>query len=109
MLVNYSRWDRFVANVDANRTSPLGKLVGDDELFREPETAVDSYAQAWAWTYFLIKWHPKEYVAYLKSIKEQQILGQPDPKRRVAEFKKYFGSDYDTLEDDFFRKMRQIE
>ena len=84
--VNYARWDRFLDNLDADRVPPLRRLVADDELFRNPETAVDSYAQAWAWNYFLIKWRPKEYAAYLKAIADQPVLGQPDPKQRVARF-----------------------
>jgi hypothetical protein len=107
--VNYSRWDLFLDNLDANRVQPLARLVGDDELFRQPDTAVDCYAQAWAWNYFLIKWHPKEYAAYVKAIKDQPVMSQPNEKRRLADFRKYFGADFDALEDDFFRKMRRIE
>jgi hypothetical protein len=107
--VNYARWDRFVDNLDQNRVPPLSQLVADDELFRQPETAVDSYAQAWAWNYFLIKWRPKEYAAYLKEVKEQPLLRPADPKRRIAEFRKFFGDDFNVLEAEFFRQMRRIE
>ena len=107
--VNYPRWNRFVENLEVERVLPLTRLVGDDEPFREPDTAVDCYAQAWAWNYFLIKWHPKEYAAYLKAIKDLPLLSQPNEKRRLAEFRKHFGADFDALEDDFFRKMRRIE
>jgi len=107
--VNYARWDRFLENLDEDRVPPLSRLVADDELFRHPETAVDSYAQAWAWNYFLIKWRPKEYAGYLKEIKDQPLLTPPDPKRRLAAFRKYFGSDFDELEDEFFRQMQRIE
>jgi hypothetical protein len=107
--VNYSRWDLFLENLDAGRVPPLSRLVGDDELFRQPETAVDSYAQAWAWNYYLIKWRPKEYAAYLAAIRDQELLTPPDPKRRLAEFRKHFGPDFDKLEEEFFRQMRRLE
>jgi hypothetical protein len=107
--VNYSRWDLFVENLDAGRVPPLRRLIADDELFRNPETAVDSYAQAWAWNYFLIKWRPKEYAAYLKTIADKPVLTQPDPKQRVADFRKHFGQDFDALEDEFFRQMRRVD
>jgi hypothetical protein len=103
-VVNYPRWDRFRDNVDAENVAPLGRMVGDDELFRDPKTAVDMYAQAWAWNYFLIKWRPKEYAAYLKSIAAKPVLVAEEPKRRVAEFRKHFG-DLQKLEDDFYRQM----
>ncbi len=107
--VNYARWDLFVENLDADRVPPMRRLVADDELFRNPETAVDSYAQAWAWNYFLIKWRPKEYAAYLKTIADQEILSQPDPKQRMAHFRRHFGEDFEALEDEFFRKMRRVD
>jgi hypothetical protein len=107
--VNYSRWDRFVANYDAGLTPPLERLVADDELFRDPNTAVDSYAQAWAWNYFLIKWHPEEYAAYLKTVAAGEMLAPADPKKRLADFRKHFGADLDALEDDFYRRMQRIE
>ncbi len=107
--VNYARWDRFVANLDAGRVPPLSDLVSDDELFRQPDSAVDSYAQAWAWNYFLIKWHPKEYAAYLKDVAAQEPLSQPAPKVRKAMFVKHFGADFASLEGEFFRRMRRIE
>jgi hypothetical protein len=107
--VNYARWDRFLDNLDAGNVPPLTKLIADDELFRHPETAVDSYAQAWAWNYFFIKWRPKEYAAYLKDVAAQEPLSQPIPKVRLAMFRKHFGSDFAALEDEFFRQMRRID
>jgi hypothetical protein len=107
--VNYSRWDLFLENLDAGRVSSLEELVADDTLFQYPDTAVDSYAQAWAWNYFLIKWRPDQYAAYLKAIAKQPLLTPPDPKRRLAEFRKHFGDDFEQLETEFFRRMRRIE
>jgi hypothetical protein len=107
--VNYARWDRFVENLDMDRVPPLTQLVANDDLFRHPETAVDCYAQSWAWNYFLIKWKPKQYAAYLKDVAKQQLLSQPDPKLRLAMFRRHFGDDFATLEDDFFRQMSRIE
>jgi hypothetical protein len=107
--VNYARWDLFLKNLEADRVPSLRRLVADDEMFRHPETAVDSYAQAWAWNYFLIKWRSKEYVAYLKTIADQEILAPPDPKKRLADFRRHFGDDFDALEDEFFRQMRRLD
>ncbi|HEX6961931.1 MAG TPA: DUF1570 domain-containing protein [Lacipirellula sp.] len=106
--VNYARFDRFVANYEAGRVAPLVRMLGDDDLFRQPETAVDSYAQAWAWNYFLIKWKPKEYAAYLKMLSEKPLLVDDDPKTRVAEFRKFFGGDLKALEDEFYRRMSRV-
>lgn len=107
--VNYSRFDRYLDNHDAGRVAPLAQMIGDDQVFREPETAVDSYAQAWAWNYFLIKWKPKEYAAYLKMLAGKPLLVEDDPKRRVADFKRHFGNDLAELEAEFYRRMDRVK
>lgn len=107
--VNYARWDRFVDNVANQRTATLERMIGDDELFRDPETAVDAYAQAWAWNYYLLKWRPKEYAAYLKAIAAKPVLVVDSRKERMDEFRKHFGQDLGKLEDDFFRRMDRVK
>lgn len=107
--VNYSRFDRYVDNYDAGRVTPLARMIGDDQVFRDPETAVDSYAQAWAWNYFLIKWKPKEYAAYLKMLAAKPLLTEDAPRKRVAEFRKHFGDDLEELEAEFYRRMGRVK
>jgi hypothetical protein len=107
--VNYSRFERFIDNYDAGRVAPLAKLIGNDDLFRDPETAVDSYAQAWAWNYFLIRWKPKEYAAYLKMLRDKPVLVEDEPPKRVAEFHKHFGEDLKALEAEFYRRMQRVK
>ncbi|MDC0935437.1 DUF1570 domain-containing protein [Pirellulales bacterium] len=107
--VNYSRWNRFKDNYNANRVFDLETMIADDELFRNPETAVDGYAQTWAWNYFLIRSRPKEYVAYLRDIAAKPLLARDTPADRVADFKRHFGDDFNALEADFFRHMSRID
>jgi hypothetical protein len=107
--VNYSRLDRFSDNLASRRVSPLKQLVSDDELFRKPDTAVDSYAQAWAWTYYLIKWKPKEYAGYVKLLRDKPVLREDPPAKRLAEFKQFFGDDLQGLEADFYRRMERVK
>jgi hypothetical protein len=107
--VNYSRFDRYLDNYDAGRVTPLARMISDDQVFRDPETAVDSYAQAWAWNYFLIRWKPKEYAAYLKMLAEKPLLVDDDPKKRLAEFRKHFGADLEHLEAEFYRRMDRVK
>jgi hypothetical protein len=106
--VNYPRWDRFRDNEARGKVAPLARLISDDQLLREPKTAVDGYAQAWAWNYYLITWHPEEYVAYLKAIAAKPILQQDTPQQRLAEFRQHFGDDLEALEADFYRRMARI-
>jgi len=107
--VNYSRWDRYRKRVNAGQAIPMKKLVLDDKLFRDPHTAVDAYAAAWAWNYFLIKWHSKEYVGYLKTLAEKPQLILDDKGARLADFRKHFGNDLTALEEEFFRRMAKLK
>ena len=107
--VNYSRFDLFHDNYDAGKIIPLERMLTDDKLFQTPETAVDSYAQAWAWNYFLIRSRPKEYAAYMKTIAAKPVLVEDKKGQRVKEFRAAFGDDLKSLEDDFYRMMNRVK
>ena len=107
--VNYPRWDRFRNNEAASRVAPLERMIGDDKIFSSPDTAVDCYAQAWAWNFFLIRWHPKEYAAYLKSLAARPLLTPYPPKERLAVFREHFGDDLRELEEEFYRRMDRVK
>jgi hypothetical protein len=107
--VNYSRFDLFRDNYNAGKIVPLERMLSDDKLFTTPETAVDSYAQAWAWNYFLIQTRPKEYAGYLKMIAEKPLLLEDKKGQRVREFRQHFGDDLAELENAFYRKMDRVK
>jgi hypothetical protein len=107
--VNYERWDRYRENANADRAAPLRALIADDNRIRNPRTAVDAYAEAWAWSYFLITWHTNSYVAYLKMLEEKPLMVVDDKQTRLADFAKHFGSDFQKLEEEFYRRMSRIE
>lgn len=107
--VNYSRWDLFRRNVNAGKERGIESLIATDKRIKEPRTAVDAYAASWAWTYFLMKWHPKEYAAYLKTLAAKPLLQMDDPATRLADFRKHFGADLHALEEDFFRRMSRVD
>jgi len=106
--VNYSRWDRFRKNVRNGKAASLKTLIADDNRLRHPSTAVDGYAEAWAWNYFLIKWHPKEYTKYLAALAKKPLLIQDDRETRLADFQEHFGENLQDLEAEFFRRMDKV-
>lgn len=107
--VNYDRWDRYRDNADAGRLGTLEEMIASDARFRNPRTAVDAYAEAWAWTYFLAKWHEQEFVAYLKLLAAKPVLTIDDEKTRMQDFTQHFGKDLRALEDEFYRRMSRID
>jgi hypothetical protein len=106
--VNYSRLDTFRENLVNWRDGSLKKLLADDRLLRDPHTAVDAYAAAWALCYYLVKYHPDQYVAYLKMLSEKRPLLQDGPQTRLDEFRRYFG-DPDALERDFLKQLDRVK
>jgi hypothetical protein len=107
--VNYDRWDRYREDANNDQVGTLRALIVDDARFRNSKTAVAAYAEAWAWTYFLITWHTDEYVAYVNALSAKPMMATEGKAARLAEFTKHFGSDFDKLEDDFYRRMSRIE
>ena len=90
------RLETFRKNISNWHEGSLEALLRDSRRFRDPRTAVDAYADAWALNYYLIKYEPKAYTEYLKMLAEKPPLVDQTPAARMADFRKYFG-DLDKL------------
>lgn len=92
-------------------TRPAGmlvELISTDELFRQPRTAPQAYAEAWAWNYFLIRQKPREYEAYLKMLSAKKRLIYDEPAERLTQFQAVFGDDLQQLDREFLRYMQKV-
>ena len=86
--VNYPRLEKFRTNLGSWHDGSLEEMLRDSKRFRDPHTAVDAYADAWALNYYLIKYQPKAYTAYLKDLAEKRPLIDDDPQaapRRIPQ------------------------
>jgi len=106
--VNYPRLATFRRNLPRWRRDSLVTLVANNQRFRDPRTAVAAYADAWALSYYLIKFRKKEYAAYLKMLADKPPLAEADSGTQLAEFKQYFG-DLKSLERDFLKQMSRLQ
>ena len=106
--VNYPRLEKFRTNLGSWHDGSLEEMLRDSKRFRDPHTALDAYADAWALNYYLIKYQPKAYTAYLKDLAEKRPLIDEDPNQRLAEFRKHFG-DLHKLEQDFLKQMSRVK
>jgi Protein of unknown function (DUF1570) len=106
--VHYTRLERFREYLTRRPAGSLKSLIADDKRIRDPETALDAYAEAWALNYYLIRQNPKEYSAYLKQLAEKQPLLWDDPAARLKEFQAAFGEDLNRLDADFLRQMQRV-
>jgi hypothetical protein len=106
--VNYPRLETFRANLPNWHDGSLVEMLRDSKRFRDPQTAVAAYANAWALNYYLIKYAPKSYAAYLKGLSEKRPLIDDTPQKRLAEFQNRFG-DLSKLEQDFLKQMSRVK
>lgn len=96
----------------ALRTRPAGAfetLLSEDKQFRDPATAADAYAEAWALNYFLLQTKADAYVKYIQALAEQTPLVTVTPAERIAQFKQFFGDDLTALEAEFLRYLRSVD
>jgi len=105
--VNRPRLYRFRRDLSKRDSESLVSLVSEDTRLRNPRTAASAYAEAWALTNYLIRRHPKEFVAYSKMLSEKGRLLWDKPEERLAEFQKHFG-DIEELERNLVRQMRAL-
>lgn len=90
------------------KADSLQTLISSDERFQDAELVLDTYAEAWAFTYFLIKTHRRQYEEYLSLIAARKPLIWATPEERLKVFQSVFGEDLARLDQEFLKYMRQI-
>jgi hypothetical protein len=103
-MVNQGRLANFHDYLRQRPPNSLETLLTSDDRFRLPKQAGDAYAEAWALTYFLIRQHPKQYVAYLQLLSEKKPLLVDTPRTRLQQFTQTFG-ELRPLDTEFVRYM----
>lgn len=107
--INQLRLDTFRDYCRQRRpANSLESMLADDKRFRDARLAGDAYAEAWAFNYFLLRQHSKEYFAYLHVLSQKSRLIWDDPAARLAEFKQAFG-DLQSLDQEFLRHMSKLQ
>ena len=102
-VVNPSRLGDFEKYLTSRPADSLSLLIADDHRFRNSDTAVAAYAEAWALNYFLLQVHPREYVQYLKHLAEKQPLVWSSPEERIKEFEASSGLSLIRLDAELIR------
>jgi hypothetical protein len=106
--VNYPRLEAFRRNLPKWQAGTLESLLVDNHRFRNPSTALAAYADAWALNYYLMRYQPQEYAAYLKKLAAKPPLVEDSPETRLADFRTHFGSLAD-VEAQFLKQMSRVE
>jgi hypothetical protein len=105
--INRTRLAQFRDYLPRRPANSLATLLVDDRRFRDPQQALDAYAEAWALNYYLLKMRGKEYVAFLQRLAEKSPLVWDSPDARLREFKHAFG-DVNKLEADMLKQISRL-
>ena len=105
--INRHRLTGFRKYRQKNKKASLKTLLSEDKRFRDSKTSGDAYAEAWTLTYFLLRAHQKELVAYLEMLSQKKPLAYDSPEVRLHEFEQHFG-ELEKLEADFLNYVRRL-
>lgn len=106
--INRPRLAAFQRNLRQRGDTDLLNLIADNQRLRNVETAADAYAEAWALSYYLIRKHPRDFVAYLQMLAAKNPLVWDDRATRIEEFKSFFGDDIGQFDEEFVRDMSRL-
>jgi hypothetical protein len=79
-----------------------------DKRYQSRGAVLNSYAESWCLTYYLMKHKPEDFVDYLKTLAAKQPLFEDTPEQRRALFERHFGS-LPSLDQDFLRQTRKLK
>jgi hypothetical protein len=105
--VNRYRYDQFRRFLSERPDDSLSTLIASDDRFRQADTALDAYAEAWALNHYLIQRRPKDYIAYLKRMAQRSPLMYDTPEQRLANFAEVFGDDFGALDTQLVRYVQR--
>jgi hypothetical protein len=104
-MVNQQRLARWR---ESHSRELLARILVDDEVFRDPATALDAYAEAWGLAFFLLKTRRKESADYLARLGRRGPVSDDSPQQRLADFEAAFGGDVESLEPALVRFLSQL-
>lgn len=103
--INFLRMGPLLHYFRRRPADALKSMIMFDKPFRGP-AALDMYAQAWAFNYFLLNQHQDEFVEYLKFMSNKPRLQYDSPEQRLADFIQFFDIDLEQLDEEFVEFMR---
>jgi len=101
--LNQGRLARFKNYVSRRPAGSLAEFVSSDQVFRsDPDAA---YAEAWAFSFFLVETRPRKYSEYLTRTAKRPAFRAYPAAERLADFTAVFGNDLRLLEAHYLKFM----
>jgi hypothetical protein len=105
--INRGRLNDFRYLLDKRSPSAIPRLVASDKDFERDAAA--AYAEAWTLSFFLCETRPQEYCDYLERVGARKAFSKYSAKQRVADFARYFGSDFKQLDAEMLRFVEDLK
>jgi hypothetical protein len=106
--VNDNRLGDLRKYLNKNPDEPIQKMLQNDKVFQEADTALDNYAMAWGLTYYLVNKRPKDFAAYLEIIRQKKVTSPDSPEIRIQDFEKCFGNDWKQFYKDCGAYLKKL-
>jgi hypothetical protein len=106
--INRGRLHDFRLLVESrHRPELLASMIASDQLFGVNPSA--AYAEAWAFTFYLVENEPRKYAQYLALTASKKPFSEYTSVQRTADFTAVFGANWRMLEAQFLRFMKGIK
>jgi hypothetical protein len=106
--ISDNRLATFRRYLPRRQENALERMIRSDVAFRDPQTRVDAYAEAWAFNHFLLNKRSREYTDYLRNIATKKALIEETPEQRLTDFKRFLGEDLEQLDQDFIDHVMKL-
>lgn len=105
---NYHNLYNFLEYAPSRSEDSLTLLLTDDDRLKTAENRKYGYAEAWAFTHFLLQSKAKEFTIYLREIREIPVGTSVSGKDRLDLFCKCVGKDLARIDRDFLRHVQRL-
>jgi hypothetical protein len=106
--INRGRLQDFRSGVESrHKPELLASLIASNELFGVNPSA--AYAEAWAFTFYLVENEPRKYAQYLALTASRPQFSEYKAAQRTADFTSVFGSNWRMMEAQFLRFIKGVK
>jgi hypothetical protein len=105
--INRGRLKDFKALLPKYKPEALTEMISSDHQFeRDP---INAYAQAWAFTFFLVEQMPRDYARYLEKTASRPPFAPYSSAARLKDFTDVFGENLALLDAHFLRFIDDLK
>jgi hypothetical protein len=90
-----------------HKPQDLVDMISSDRQF--DSNPISAYAQAWAFTFFLVEQMPREYARYLEKTASREAFTLYPSAQRLKDFTDVFGDNLALLDAHFLRFMSELK